>query len=264
MTLEEHARNIRRNILEAGFKAGAMHFGGSLSVAEVMAYLYGEKMRYDVANPVWEGRDRFIMSKGHCGLALYAALCEFGFMTHDQLMSVDDNGGPFPSHCVQNVPCGIELSSGSLGLGLSFATGQALALKEGQRVFVVAGNGEANEGSFWEAAMFAGHKGVSNVCLVIDDNKMQLDGDSSSIMPVANWAEKLRAFGWRAVEADGHDFASLRSAFETPPSESPLAVVAHTTKGRGVSFMEGAPEWHHGRMTEEQYKAALAEIGGGQ
>lgn len=264
MTLEEHARNIRLNILDAGYKAGAMHFGGSLSVADILSYLYGEKMRYDAANPTWEGRDRFILSKGHCGLALYAALCEFGFMTHDQLMSVDDNGGLFPSHCVQNLRHGIELSSGSLGLGLSFGIGLALALKDGQGVFVVAGNGEANEGSFWEAAMFAGHKKVPNLHLVIDDNKMQLDGKSSSVMPVANWAEKLRAFGWTAVEADGHDFASLRAAFGTPHADGPFAVVAHTTKGKGVPFMENAPEWHHGKMTEEQYKAALAEIGGAQ
>ena len=264
MTLEEHACNIRRNVLDAGFKAGAMHFGGSLSVADILSYLYGEEMHCNASNPAWEGRDRFIMSKGHCGLALYAALCEFGFMTHDQLMSVDDNGGMFPSHCVQNLQYGIELSSGSLGLGLSFGIGQALALKDGQRVFVVVGNGEANEGSFWEAAMFAGHKKVTNMRLVLDDNKMQLDGDSLSIMPVTNWAEKLRAFGWDAVEADGHDFMSLHEAFQTSSTGRPLAVVAHTTKGKGVSFMEGAPEWHHGRMTEEQYHAALAEIGGGQ
>ncbi len=260
MTLEEHARNIRRNILDAGYKAGAMHFGGSLSIADIMSYLYGEKMRYEAANPTWEGRDRFILSKGHCGLALYAALCEFRFMTHDQLMTVDDNGGLFPSHCVQNLQHGIELSSGSLGLGLSFGIGQALALKDGQRVFVVAGNGEANEGSFWEAAMFAGHKRVTNLHLVIDDNKMQLDGNSSSVMPVNNWAEKLHAFGWTAVEADGHDFKSLHVAFETLHSDGPLAVVAHTTKGKGVPFMENAPEWHHGKMTEEQYKTALAGL----
>ena len=271
MKLEEHARNIRRNILDAGFKAGAMHFGGSLSIADVMAYLYGEKMRYEAANPTWEGRDRFILSKGHCGLALYAALCEFGFMTHEQLMAVDDNGGLFPSHCVQNLQYGIELSSGSLGLGLSFGIGQALALSSPASslsnfptIYVVVGNGEANEGSFWEAAMFAGHKKITNLRLVLDDNKMQLDGCSSSVMPVDNWGEKLRSFGWTAVEADGHDFASLRAAFETPTDERPLAVVAHTIKGKGVSFMENSPEWHHNKMTEEQYRAALSEIGGAQ
>lgn len=263
MALEEHARNIRRNIIEAGHKAGTMHFGGSLSMADLLAYLYGEEMRCDAQNPLWEGRDRFILSKGHCGLALYAALCEFGFMSREELMSVDDNGGLFPSHCVRNLEHGIEVSSGSLGLGLSFGIGQALALRDaGRRVYVLAGNGEANEGAFWEAAMFAGHKRVENIALVLDDNGMQLDGDSSEVMPVGNWAEKFRAFGWTAVEADGHDFDSIRNAFQTPREGKPLAVVAHTVKGKGVSFMENSPQWHHARMTEEQFQTALAEIGG--
>ena len=262
MTLDEHARNIRRNIVKAGHKAGAMHFGGSFSIADILACLYGEVMRYDAGNPTWDKRDRFILSKGHCGLALYAALCEFGFMTHEQLMSVDDNGGDFPSHAVRNVKCGIEVSSGSLGLGTSFAIGQALALKDVARVFVLVGNGEINEGSFWEAAMFAGAHGVGNLCLTVDDNAMQLDGFSADVMPVSDWGVKLQAFGWMVAEADGHDFDSLRSAYATPHEGRPLAVVAHTVKGKGVSFMEGAPEWHHNKMTEEQYRTACAENGG--
>ena len=273
--LIDHARNIRRNILEAGHKAGAMHFGGSLSLVEILAFLYGEKMRYDAENPQWEERDRFVLSKGHCGLALYAALAEFGFITHEQLMAVDDNGGCFPSHCVQNVKYGIELSSGSLGLGLSFALGQALALggnagrvtlpsrdecEDSPKLYAVVGNGEINEGSFWEAAMYAGAKGVENLCVVVDDNGMQLDGVSTEVMPVKNWGERLAAFGWSVAEADGHDFDSLRTAFATPHDDKPLAVVAHTIKGKGVSFMENAPEWHHGRMNEEQYHTAIGGV----
>ena len=261
-TLIERARRIRRNILYAGFKAGAMHFGGSLSMVEAMVMLYGEVMRYDAAQPEWPERDRFILSKGHCGLALYATLCEFGFLMHEQLMAVDDNGGDFPSHAVRNTKFGIEVSSGSLGLGTSFAIGQALALKDVSQVFVLVGNGEINEGSFWEAAMFAGAKEVENLCVTVDDNGMQLDGPSSQVLPVTNWGEKLHAFGWAVVEADGHDFDSLRTAYSTPRNGQPLAVIAHTIKGKGVSFMENAPEWHHGKMTQEQYEKALSEVGG--
>ncbi len=260
--LFDHARCIRRNILDAGYKAGAMHFGGSLSMVDAMAILYGEVMKVDPSNPEWAERDRFILSKGHCGLALYATLCEFGFITHEQLMSVDDNGGEFPSHAVRNTKYGIEVSSGSLGLGTSFALGQALALKDVSRVFVLVGNGEINEGSFWEAAMFAGANKVENLCVTVDDNGMQLDGPSARVMPVSDWARKLEAFGWTVAEADGHDFGSLRKAYATNREGRPLAVVAHTVKGKGVSFMENAPEWHHNKMTEEQYKLAVAENGG--
>lgn len=272
--LIEHARDIRRNILEAGYKAGAMHFGGSLSMVDAMAYLYGEAMRYDVGNPEWPERDRFIQSKGHCGLALYGTLCEYGFITREQLMSIDDNGGDFPSHAVRNVKYGIEVSSGSLGLGTSFAIGQALALSSGLRVpgsevrvpqiYVLVGNGEINEGCFWEAAMFAGAKKVENLCVTVDDNRMQLDGPSANVMPVDNWGERLAAFGWTVAEADGHDFDSLRSAYNTQRNGKPLAVVAHTVKGKGVSFMENAAEWHHNKLTEDQYRQALAEVGGAQ
>lgn len=260
--LFRRARNIRRNILEAGHKAGSMHFGGSLSMVDIMAYLYGEEMRFDAKNPEWAERDRFILSKGHCGLALYGTLCEFGFLTHEQLMSVDDNGGDFPSHAVRNVKYGIEVTSGSLGLGTSFAIGQALSLES--KVFVLVGNGEINEGSFWEAAMFAGAKKVENLCVTVDDNQMQLDGASENVMPISNWGERLAAFGWTVAEADGHDFDSLRRAYKTARNGKPLAVIAHTVKGKGVSFMENVAEWHHNKMSEEQFALALAENGGAQ
>lgn len=258
--LISRARAIRRNILEAGHKAGAMHFGGSLSMVDVMTYLYGEEMRYDAKNPEWAERDRFIQSKGHCGLALYGTLCEFGLISREQLMSIDDNGGDFPSHAVRNVKFGIEVSSGSLGLGTSFAIGQALSVS--QQVYVLVGNGEINEGSFWEAAMFAGAKKVANLCVTVDDNQMQLDGPSAGVMPVSNWGERLAAFGWTVAEADGHNFDSLRAAYKTSRNGRPLAVIAHTVKGKGVSFMENASEWHHDKMTEEQYQQAMHENGG--
>lgn len=260
--LKLHARNIRRKIVEAGHKAGAMHFGGALSMVEAITYLYGEEMRYDAKNPEWAERDRFILSKGHCGLALYATLCEFGIITEAQLMTVDSNGGDFPSHPVMNVGLGVESTTGSLGLGTSFAIGQLLALEGSSRIFVLTGNGEVNEGSFWEAAMFAGARGLDRLCVTIDDNCMQLDGASMDVLPVANWTERLAAFGWAVADAEGHDFDSLRAAYQTPRNGKPLAVVAHTVKGKGVSFMENAAAWHHNKMTEEQYQQALVDIGG--
>ncbi len=262
--LKERAKNIRKNILQAGSQSASAHFGGSLSCVDILAYLYGQKMSYDCKNPDKPERDRFILSKGHCALALYATLCEFGFISEEELMSFNKNGGDFPSHCVQNRKKGIELSSGSLGMGLSFGIGQALALQEKgikNIVYVLVGNGEANEGSVWESLMFAGHKKIDNICFVFDDNKAQNDGDSRAVMPVYDWAKKLEAFGCKSVEVDGHNFQELEKAFYTEHHNMPLAVVAHTIKGKGVSFMEeNAATWHHSGLTQEQYTDALAEI----
>lgn len=262
MDLRNRAKNIRKNILDAGFACGVKggHFGGSLSIADIMAVLYGKIMRYDINNPSDENRDRFILSKGHCAQALYATLCEFGFITREQLLSFNANGGDFPSHCVRKPALGIELSSGSLGLGLSFAIGQALGSNGKIDLYVMVGNGEMNEGSFWEAAMFAGHKKISSVCAIIDDNQMQLDGHSGDIMPVSDWGNKLKAFGWTVAEIDGHDLDAIENAFKTERNGKPLAIVAHTVKGKGVSFMEGNPEWHHNKLTDEQYVLACEEL----
>lgn len=253
--LKIHARHIRRNIIKAGYAGKHAHFGGSLSCADILAFLYARQMRLSA-----EGRDKFLLSKGHCALALYATLCEAGFITEEQLLSMNSNGGDFPSHCVWNPKFGIELSSGSLGLGLSFGIGKALALQDRTKVYVLAGNGELNEGSVWEAAMFAGCRTLNNLCLIVDDNKMQNDGASENILPVSDWAERLRAFGWHTAEADGHDFASLEAAFAAEPVGRPLAIIAHTVKGKGVSFMENAAEWHHHGLTQEEYETALAEL----
>ena len=262
MDLQKTAKKIRRNIIDAGHACGVRggHFGGSLSIADIMAVLYGKIMHYDKNNPTEENRDRFILSKGHCAQALYATLCEFGFITREQLLSFNANGEDFPSHCVRKTELGIELSSGSLGLGLSFAIGQALGLNSKVNLYVMVGNGEMNEGSFWEAAMFAGHKKISSVCAIIDDNQMQLDGHSDNIMPVSDWGEKLKAFGWTVAEIDGHDLNAIENAFKTARNGKPLAIVAHTVKGKGVSFMEGNPEWHHNKLTDEQYALACEEL----
>ncbi len=261
--LQERAKNIRKNILQAGNQSSSAHFGGALSCVDILTYLYGKKMSYDVQLPGKPDRDRFILSKGHCALALYAALCEFGFISEEELMSFNKNDGDFPSHCVKNIKKGVELSSGSLGMGLSFGIGQAIALQEKglkNKIYVLVGNGEANEGSVWESLMFAGHKGIDNICFIIDANRLQNDGDSLAVMPVFNWVEKLTAFGCEAIEIDGHDFDEMEKAFNTEHKDKPLAIVAHTIKGKGVSFMENAGDWHHSGMTQEQYEAAIDGI----
>jgi transketolase len=262
MDLRDRAKNIRKNILDAGHACGVKggHFGGSLSIADIMAVLYGKIMRYNINNPLDENRDRFILSKGHCAQALYATLYEFGFIAREQLLSFNANGADFPSHCVRKPALGIELSSGSLGLGLSFAIGEALGLNGKSNLYVMVGNGEMNEGSFWEAAMFAGHKKISSVCAIIDDNQMQLDGMSENIMPVFDWAEKLKSFGWTVAEIDGHDLGAIENAFKTERNGKPLAIVAKTIKGKGISFMENNPEWHHNKLNDEQYAVACEEL----
>ena len=260
MNIEQKAQNIRKSIIEAGHACGVKggHFGGSLSMADLMAVLFGKVIHLNPENVTQMVRDRFILSKGHCAQALYATLYEYGFITHEQLLSFNANGSDFPSHCVKKTEFGIDLSSGSLGLGLSFALGQALGYKQ-SNIYVMAGNGELNEGSFWEAAMFAGHKNICSVCLIVDDNQMQLDGLSQDIMPVDDWAQKLKAFHWEVVEIDGHNFEDIETALSRERNK-PLAIIAHTVKGKGVSFMEGNPEWHHHVLNDEQYALAMSEL----
>ncbi len=263
-SLLKHAQNIRKKIIETPNTRLSAHFGGSLSCADILTVLFGAVMNADPTKTSFPDRDRFILSKGHCALGLYAALNEFGFISDDELKSFNTDGGDFPTHCVRNPSKGIEISSGSLGLGLSVATGIALALKERSSpatVYVLAGNGEADEGSLWEAAMFSGANKLNNICLVIDDNGMQNDGSSEHVLNVKNWKERLDAFGWLAIETNGHNLSNLESAFKTPHPDAPLAIVAKTVKGKGVSFMENVGSWHHNKLTEEQFKQAALELG---
>lgn len=263
-SMKNRANNIRRNIIETAHNSGAAHLGGALSCVDALVYLYEKQMKSNTKNSLDANRDRFVLSKGHCALALYATLCEFGFITREELNTFNADDGLYPAHCVQNLEKGIELSSGSLGMGLSFAIGQAIALKKkdiDNKVYVLAGNGEANEGSFWESVMFAGSKNINNVCLILDNNNMQLDGNSNNILPVENWTERFVAFGWEASKADGHDFASLENAFDIKSRSQPLFILLETIKGKGVSFMENNKDWHHRKMTEEEYACAIKELG---
>lgn len=263
--LIESAKNIRKNILATGNIKGMAHFGGSLSCADVLTVLYGHQMKYDLKDLENENRDRFILSKGHCALALYSTLCEFGIISEDELKTFNQSDGDFPTHAVQNLKKGIEVSSGSLGLGLSYAIGLAIAAKrkkQQHKIYVLIGNGELNEGSLWESIMFAGHNALDNLVIIVDNNCMQNDGASENIVCLGNCSEKINTFGWNTVDVDGHNIDEIVKAFNAADGKKPLAIVAHTTKGKGVSFMENASEWHHSKMTPEQFEQAMSELGG--
>lgn len=266
ISLKRLAQQIRRNIIESGFRAGkaGSHFGGALSAADILAVLYGSILKIDPSNPLSDDRDRFILSKGHCASALYATLCAQGFFSKEELLTYNANGTFFPTHCIRQQNRGIEISSGSLGLGLSFGVGLALSFRQrakANRAFVLLGDGECNEGSVWEAAMSASHFKLSNLISIIDINGMQLDGATKTIMDSTDLGDKFKAFGWEIRNTNGHDLRELYAVLSTPPSGArPLAILAHTLKGKGISFMEGDHHWHHGSLQESQYALALSEL----
>jgi len=267
--VRKYSLNMRKNLLKMGLNAGAngAHIGGSFSSVEILATLYGVIMNVDSKKPLDQNRDRLILSKGHCAMAHYAALCECGFLTEDELFSFEQNEGILPVHSVMNLEKGIELSSGSLGLGLSFGIGNALAAKrkgQNHRIFVLLGNGECNEGSVWEAIMAAAHFKLGNLTAIIDSNNLQLDGDSSNVMNVPNLPRIFEDFGWTVHEIDGHNVGQLLDTFTNLNHDGrPNVVIANTTKGKGVSFMEDNPIWHHGRLSQEDYDKALTELEAG-
>jgi transketolase len=261
------ARRMRRNVIELAFKAGpnGAHLGSALSIIELTATLYGGIMRLDPRDPAWPDRDRFILSKGHGSLGYYTALSEAGFITHEQLFSFQEDGGDLPSHPTMKQALGIEFTSGSLGLGLSLGIGSALAgRRQGRdyRIFVLMGDGETNEGTVWEAAMSAVHFRLAGVVAIIDSNGMQSDGCNASIMstdPKSMW----QGFGWKTITVDGHDIESIYGALGNAGRElegTPLAIIAKTVKGKGISFMENNNEWHHTVLTRARYEAAVAEL----
>lgn len=263
--LEHTAQTIRRDVLEMTLNAGKQggHIGGAFSCAEILAVLYGSVMNIKPGMTENPERDRFILSKGHSAIALYAALYENGFLTREDLDSFEKDECALQTHCVKNPACGIEISSGSLGVGLSVGTGIALDLRKKRltsRVFVLLGNGECNEGCVWEAAMLAGQLGLENMVAVVDDNKMQLDGASKDIIGLNDLKGAFSAFGWNAVRVDGHNIQDLIQAFERTSADRPLAVIADTVKGKGCSFMEGDPAFHHAVLSQEQYEIAMGEL----
>lgn len=259
------AKTMRRKILEVSHTCNlSAHLGGGLSMVEIMAVLYGRVLRFKLGQPRWDDRDRFILSKGHGVLGLFSALLVAGIITEDKYKTFQTNESDLIAHPVMNLDLGIESSNGSLGQGLSMGIGIALAAKKKNRpvnVYVYMGDGECNEGSVWEAVMSASHLGLDNLTAVVDYNKLQSDGDSKQIIDLSNLSEKFKAFGWDVYEIDGHNISQVISAFEAPKVMGhPRILVAHTIKGKGVSFMENNNEWHHNRLTKANYELALAEL----
>ena len=263
-TSEILAAKIRRLALRMVASANSSHIGTCLSMADILAVLYNDVMRFDASRPDWQERDRFILSKGHGAAILYAVLAEKGFFGVDELDEFCQEGSLLTGHASHHV-AGVEVSTGSLGHGLPLACGMALAAKSdrsGRRAFVLMGDGELNEGSNWEALMFAGHHGLDNVVAVVDCNKLQGFGRVEDILDLAPIAEKLRMFRWAVREVDGHDHAQLKDTFAELPFEDgrPNLIVADTVKGKGVSFMENELAWHYKSPNAEQLAQALAEL----
>ncbi len=264
--IEAKAARMRYDIVEMIAEAGSGHPGGSLSAADIVATLYFDVLRHDPARPEWPERDRFVLSKGHAAPVLYAVLAEAGYFGRDHLATLRKLGSILQGHPDCLKCSGVEVSTGSLGQGLAIANGMALALKlDGNpaRVICLLGDGELQEGEVWEAAMFAPHHSLGNVTAIVDHNGLQIDGACSDVMCLGGVAEKFAAFGWEVRETGGHDVEGLLDALTEPPADPavPVAIVAYTVKGKGVSFMEGDAGWHGKSPSAEQTAAALAELG---
>ena len=263
--LKSHAQHMRALALQMAYKCGGnAHLGGGLSLIEALAVLYGAVMN-SAKNLPYEERDKFILSKGHGVLGLYAALAEFGIIGEGQLDTFLQDGSDLIAHPVMNPSMGLEASTGSLGQGISLAAGLALAAKKkgySYQTYVLCGNGESNEGSVWEACMSVVSLGLDNFTLFLDNNHMQSDGFSKDVMNVSDkYADMLKALGFQVIEVDGNDIDQVYDAFMEPHCPgTPKAIVGNTVKGKGVSFMENNNEWHHGRLTQRQFEAAINEV----
>jgi transketolase len=261
------ARDVRSDALRMVHRASASHIGSSLSMCDLLAVLYGGALRVDPARPDWPERDRFILSKGHGAAAAYAVLAEAGFFPRDWLDTYCQDGSKLAGHLTRGVP-GVEFSTGSLGHGLPVGCGLALAAKRDgapYRVFVMLSDGELDEGSNWEAILFAPHHRLDNLVAIVDFNKIQSFGSVDEVLRLDPLAEKWRAFGWATLEIDGHDHAQIAEVLSAVPRElgKPTAIIAHTIKGKGVSFMEDKLAWHYKSPNDEQLAQALAELAGG-
>lgn len=264
--LKSHAANIRRSILRiAEQSSGPSHIGGSFSIVEILTYLYGHYLNIKIDDPRWMQRDRFILSKGHAALGFYVALTEFGIMPESVLESYKKDESKIIAHPIQDLDFGIESSNGSLGHGLAFGVGLAWATRaknQENRIVVLLGDGECNEGSVWEAAMSAAHLQLTNITAIVDANGLQSDGTTESVMKINQIENVWKSFGWEALKINGHDFTEIDKAFKTSQTISaPVVIIAETTKGKGVSFMENNNEWHHGRITQTLLEQAVSEIG---
>ena len=267
--LQGKAALVRQDIIREVYSAKSGHPGGSLSCADVMTALYFEVMNIDPEDPAKEGRDKFVLSKGHAAPALYAAMAERGYFPKEELTSLRHIGTRLQGHPSMKKLPGLEMSTGSLGQGISAAVGMALAAKldkSSARIYTILGDGELQEGMVWEAAMSAAHYGLDNLCAVVDHNGLQIDGKNDDVMRVNPIADKFKAFGWNVIAIDGHDMEQIVKAFadamDVKNSGRPTVIVAETVKGKGVSFMENQAGWHGKAPNDEQAAQAMTELGG--
>ena len=259
------ATKIRMAIIEGTFNAKSGHPGGSLSIADEMAYLYWKELNIDPANPDWAQRDRFVLSKGHAAPALYGALAHRGFFPVEQIATLRKSDSMLQGHPDMKKIPGVDMSSGSLGQGISCAVGMALAAKLDKadwRVYTILGDGEIGEGQVWEAAMFASAKGLDNLVVVVDNNNLQIDGSVEEVNSPYPIPEKFAAFGFHVIEIDGHDLDQIEAAYAEAKTVvgKPTCIVQKSVKGKGVSFMENQCSWHGTAPNKEQYDAAMAEL----
>ena len=262
--LEIYATKIRMGIIEGTYNAKAGHPGGSLSAADVFAYLYEKEMRVNPKEPKWDNRDRLVLSKGHCAPGLYAALAYKGFFPVEDLKTLRHIDSYLQGHPNMNTVPGIDMSTGSLGQGISVAVGMAKGAKflgKDVNVYSVLGDGEIEEGQVWEAMMFAHQYKLDNLCIIIDCNGLQIDGPCSEVMSAEPIDEKVKAFGFDVITIDGNDFDDLEKAFDAfHKSNKPFAIIMKTVKGKGVSYMENQVGWHGKAPNEEEYNIAMAEL----
>ena len=262
--LEQIACKVRIGIIEGVHAAKAGHPGGSLSIAEILTYLYFKEMNIDPANPKDAKRDRLVLSKGHAAPALYATLAQRGYFSPNELLTLRQIGSRLQGHPdMKNIP-GVDMSTGSLGQGISAAVGMALSSKhfgDNYNVYTILGDGEIEEGQVWEAAMFASNKGLSNLTAFVDLNNLQIDGTIDEVNSAKPVDKKFEAFGWHTIIIDGHDYDAIEAALnEAKTIDKPVAIIANTIKGKGVSFMENAVGWHGTAPNDEQYEVAMAEL----
>lgn len=265
LELKKVANEVRKGIVTAVHSAKAGHPGGSLSAADIYTYLYFEEMNIDPENPDKEDRDRFVLSKGHTAPGLYSTLANRGFFPVEDLVTLRKLGSYLQGHpSMQYIP-GVDMSSGSLGQGISAAVGMALSAKMDQkdfRVYTLLGDGEIEEGQVWEASMFAGHRKLDNLVVIVDNNGLQIDGPVADVCSPYPIDKKFEAFNFHVINVDAHDFDALRAAFTEARNTKgmPTAIIAHSLKGKGVSFMEGSVAWHGTAPNDEQYEVAMADL----
>lgn len=264
LELKKHANDVRKGIVTAVHSAKAGHPGGSLSAADMFTFLYFEEMNIDPADPKKEDRDRFVLSKGHTAPGLYSALAHRGYFPVEDLTTLRKLGSYLQGHPCVHIP-GVDMSSGSLGQGISAAVGMALGAKMDNRdfrVYTMLGDGEIEEGQVWEAAMFAGHRKLDNLCVIVDNNNLQIDGPIDQVCSPYPIDKKFEAFNFHVINIDAHDFDQIRAAFKEAGETKgmPTCIVMHSLKGKGVSFMENSVDWHGKAPNDEEYAVAMADL----